>query len=238
MLTLLTADQELKKDVVFLIDGSDDARSGFPSVRSFVQRVVEFLDVGQDRVRIAVIQYSDSSRPEFLLNTYSDRQDVIRSIQSMTPIGGSSLNTGAALDYVQRNVYLGSAGSRAAEEVPQFLILLAAGRSRDDVRGPSSSLKASGVVPYAIGTGRADRNELQSIAFSPAFLLFVPDVNQLENAYQTFSQQVSSFTTTDIRTLIQSVPAGKTNLINVFILNTYVHIASYLNIFFIEKCTA
>ncbi|KAM5152433.1 collagen alpha-3(VI) chain [Mantella aurantiaca] len=205
--TVTEVDQELKKDVVFLIDGSDDARSGFSSIRSFVQRVVEFLDVGQDRVRIAVIQYSDSSRPEFLLSTYPDRQDVIRSIQSMTPIGGSSLNTGAALDYVQKNVFIGSAGSRAAEGVPQFLILLAAGRSRDDVRRPAASLKASGIVPYAIGTSRADRTELQTISFSPDFVLFVPDVNQLENAYQTFSQRVSSLTTTDIRTLIQSVPA-------------------------------
>lgn len=204
-------DQDRKKDVVFLIDGSDDARSGFPSLRSFVQRVVEYLDVGQDRVRIAVIQYSDSSRPEFLLNTYSDRQDVIRSIQSMTPIGGSTLNTGAALDYVQNNVFIGSAGSRIAEEVPQFLILLATGRSRDDVRRPAASLKASSIVPYAIGTSRADRTELQTISFSPDFVLFVPDVNQLENAYQTFSERVSSLTTSDIRTLIQSVPAGKTN---------------------------
>ncbi|XP_040213456.1 collagen alpha-3(VI) chain isoform X3 [Rana temporaria] len=205
--TVTEVDQDRKKDVVFLIDGSDDARSGFSSLRSFVQRVVEYLDVGQDRVRIAVIQYSDSSRPEFLLNTYSDRQDLIRSIQSMTPIGGSTLNTGAALDYVQKNVFIGSAGSRIAEEVPQFLILLATGRSRDDVRRPAASLKASGIVPYAIGTSRADRTELQTISFSPDFVLFVPDVNQLENAYQTFSQRVSSLTTSDIRTLIQSVPA-------------------------------
>nr|DBA19948.1 TPA: hypothetical protein GDO54_015703 [Pyxicephalus adspersus] len=206
--TLLTVDPEFKKDVVFLIDGSDDARSSFPFLKNFVQRVVEFLDVGQDRVRIAVIQYSDSSRPEFQLNTYSDRQDVIRSIQSMTPIGGSTLNTGAALDYVQRNIFTASAGSRAAEGVPQFLILLAAGRSRDDVRGPATSLKASGVVPYAIGTSRADQTELQTISLSSDFVLFVPDVNQLERSYQSFSQRVSSLSSSDIRTLVQSVPAG------------------------------
>ncbi|KAM9305123.1 collagen alpha-3(VI) chain [Gastrophryne carolinensis] len=204
--TVTEVSEDLQKDIVFLVDGSDDARSGFPSIRNFIQRVVEFFDVGQDKVRIAIVQYSDSSRPEFLLNTYSDPRDVIKSIQAMSPIGGATVNTGAALEYVQRDVFTESAGSRAATGVPQFLILLTAGKSRDDVRRPATSLKASGVLPYAFGTGRADRTELQTISFSPDFVQYVPDVNQMENAFQSFSQRIGSLTTTEIRTLIQSGP--------------------------------
>ncbi|XP_063789282.1 collagen alpha-3(VI) chain isoform X1 [Pseudophryne corroboree] len=204
--TETTVSEDRKKDIVFLIDGSNDARSGFPNLRSFVQRVVEYLDVGQDRVRISVVQYSDSSRPVFLLNTHADRQDVVRAIQSMSPIGGASLNTGAAIEYVSQNVLTESAGSRAALGVPQFLILLTTGKSRDDVRRAAASLKAGGVVSYAIGTGRADRAELQTIAFTPDFVLFVPEITQLENAYQTFSQRVSTISTRDITTLLESVP--------------------------------
>ncbi|XP_075036483.1 collagen alpha-3(VI) chain [Mixophyes fleayi] len=198
--TVTSESEDLKKDIVFLIDGSDAARSGFPNLRSFIQRVVEYLDVGQDRVRIAVVQYSDSARSVFLLNTYPDRQDIIRAIQNMSPIGGSVLNTGAALDYASSNVFTAVAGSRAAEGVPQFLILLTSGKSRDDVRRAATSLKSRGVVPYAIGTGRADRAELQAISFKPDFVLYVPDVTELESAYQTFSQRVKAMTTKDIST--------------------------------------
>ncbi|XP_069589432.1 collagen alpha-3(VI) chain isoform X4 [Ranitomeya imitator] len=200
-----TEDEDIKKDVVFLIDGSDAAISGFSSLRSFIQRVVEYLNVGRDKVRIAVVQYSNTVRPMFLLNTHSDQQDVIRAIQSMSPIGGSPLNIGAALSYATSNVFTQSAGSRAEEGVPQFLVLLATGKSRDDVRRPAMTLKRSRIVPYAIGTGSADRTELQSIAFTPDFVLYFSDVSQLENAYQTFSQRVSTITTSEISTIAKTV---------------------------------
>ncbi|MEE6490859.1 hypothetical protein FKM82_016035 [Ascaphus truei] len=200
-----TADESTKKDVVFLIDGSDDARSGFSSLRSFIQRLVENLDVGQDRVRVAVVQYSDITRPTFLLNTHQDRQGVQDAIQRLSPIGGSLLNTGAALDYVTTNVFTGSAGSRAAEGVPQFLILLTTGKSRDDVRRPATALKTSGVVPFAVGANKADEAELRTISFTSDFVVYVPDVSQVENVYQTISQRVGQLSREEITTLIQSV---------------------------------
>lgn len=201
----VTEVEDAKKDVVFLIDGSDAAISGFSSLRTFVQRVVEYLNVGQDKVRIAVVQYSNSARPVFLLNAYSDKQEVIRAIQSMSPIGGSQLNTGAALDYVTRNVFTQSAGSRAEEGVPQFLLLLTTGKSRDDVRRSATSLKAAGVVPYAIGAGSADQTELRYISFTPDFAMYFSDVYQLENAYQTFSQRISTITTTELTNIARTV---------------------------------
>ncbi|KAM8934133.1 collagen alpha-3(VI) chain [Pelodytes ibericus] len=204
-----TADDNAKKDIVFLVDGSDDVGAIFPSFRSFIQRVVESLDVGQDRTRIAVVQYSDSARPVFALNTYPDSQGMVSSIRSMTPIGGSPLNTGAALDYVTRNVFVSSAGSRAAQGVPQFLILLTAGRSRDDASRQAAMLRASGVVTYAIGASRADQAELQTISFSPDFVLYVPEVTQLQNAYQTISQRVNQISRKEIETMLNTLPAVK-----------------------------
>ncbi|KAE8580583.1 hypothetical protein XENTR_v10024478 [Xenopus tropicalis] len=206
--TVTTVDESAKQDVVFLIDGSDDARSIFPSVRSFLQRVAERLDVGQDRTRIAVIQYSDTARPAFLLNAHADRQGVLNAILNLSPIGGRVLNTGSALDYASRNVFTSTAGSRAADGVPQFLILLTAGKSRDDVRKPATTLKSRGVVPFCIGTQRADQSELRAISFTPDFVIVVPDATQLENVQQTISQRVSKMTKESVSTLIQTASAG------------------------------
>uniref|UniRef100_A0A8C3Y2A0 Collagen type VI alpha 3 chain n=1 Tax=Catharus ustulatus TaxID=91951 RepID=A0A8C3Y2A0_CATUS len=190
-----------KKDVVFLIDGSDGVRRGFPLLKTFVQRVVESLEVGRDKVRVAVAQYSNTIQPEFLLDTYEDKADLVSAIQQLKLMGGSPLNTGAALDYLIKNVFTVSSGSRIAEGVPQFLILLTADRSQDDVRRPSVVLKTSGTVPFGIGIGNADLTELQTISFLPDFAISVPDFNQLDSVQQVVSNRVIRLTKQEIESL-------------------------------------
>ncbi|XP_014449748.1 collagen alpha-3(VI) chain isoform X4 [Alligator mississippiensis] len=190
-----------KKDVVFLIDGSDGARSGFSFLKNFVLRMVESLDISRDRVHVAVAQYSNVIRPEFLFNSYYDKADVIRAIQGMSVMGGSPLNTGAALDYLIKQIFTAQGGSRIAENVPQFLILLTADRSRDDVRRPSVVLKTSGAVPFGIGIGNADITEMQTISFVPDFAAVVPDFNQLDTVQQLISDRVTRLTKKEIETL-------------------------------------
>ncbi|KAM6080280.1 collagen alpha-3(VI) chain isoform 2-T2 [Theristicus caerulescens] len=190
-----------KKDVVFLIDGSDGVRRGFPLLKTFVQRVVESLDIGRDKVRVAVAQYSNVIQPEFLLDTHEDKADLISAIQELKIMGGSPLNTGAALDYLIKNVFTVSSGSRIAEGVPQFLILLTADRSQDDVRRPSVVLKTSGTVPFGIGIGNADLTELQTISFLPDFAISVPDFSQLDTVQQVVSNRVIRLTKKEIESL-------------------------------------
>ncbi|XP_074858009.1 collagen alpha-3(VI) chain isoform X2 [Carettochelys insculpta] len=192
-------DESQKKDVVFLIDGSDGARSGFPALKTFVQRMVESLDVSPDKVRVAVAQYSNVIQPMFLLNTYADKAGVIRAIQALSIMGGSPLNTGTALDYVKNNVFISQAGSRIAEGVPQILILLTTGKSRDDVRRPAVDLKRGGMVPLGIGIGNVDPSELQTISYSPDFVVTISDFGQLDRLQQVISDKVTGFSPTDTR---------------------------------------
>ncbi|XP_058521155.1 collagen alpha-3(VI) chain [Ochotona princeps] len=180
-----------EKDVVFLIDGSEGVRSGFPLLKEFVQRVVESLDVGPDRVRVALVQYSDRTRPEFYLNSFMDQQGVLNAISRLAPLGGPTPNTGAALDFVLRNILVGSAGSRIAEGVPQLLIVLTADRSGDDVQGPSLVLKKGGAVPIGIGIGNADITEMQAISFIPDFAVAIPTFRQLGTVQQVISERVT-----------------------------------------------
>ncbi|XP_043820468.1 collagen alpha-3(VI) chain [Dromiciops gliroides] len=183
-----------RKDVVFLIDGSEGVRSGFSLLKEFVQRVVESLDVGPDRVRVALVQYSERARPEFYLNSYSDQQAVLNAIRRLTLLGGSSLNTGSALNFVLRNILVESAGSRISEGVPQFLIVLSADRSRDDIRGPSVVLKRSGAVPFGIRIGHDDDTEMQTISYIPDFAVVIPTFQHLGSVQQVISEKVTLLT--------------------------------------------
>uniref|UniRef100_A0A8C9DXL6 Collagen type VI alpha 3 chain n=1 Tax=Phocoena sinus TaxID=42100 RepID=A0A8C9DXL6_PHOSS len=194
-----------EKDVVFLIDGSDGVRNGFPLLKEFVQRVVESLDVGADRVRVAVVQYSDRTRPEFYLNSYMDQQSIVSAIRGLTLLGGPTPNTGAALDFVLRNILIGSAGSRIAEGIPQLLVVLTAGRSGDDVRGPSVVLKRGGAVPIGIGIGNADITEMQTISLIPDFAVAIPTFRQLGTIQQVISERVTQLSREELSRLRVSV---------------------------------
>uniref|UniRef100_A0A3B4GGQ9 VWFA domain-containing protein n=1 Tax=Pundamilia nyererei TaxID=303518 RepID=A0A3B4GGQ9_9CICH len=136
-----------KRDVVFLIDGTTAVRSEFPSIRDMIGRVVEKLDVGLDKVRVSVVQYSDDPKIEFLLNAHSTKNEVLQAVLRLRNKGGNNLNTGRALEFVARRVYQRSGGSRLEERVPQFLILVTAGKSTDDVSSSANELKKSLIAP-------------------------------------------------------------------------------------------
>nr|XP_034995208.1 collagen alpha-3(VI) chain isoform X8 [Zootoca vivipara] len=202
-----SADESQKKDVVFLIDGSDGIRSIFPEVKSFVQGLVDTLDIGPDKVQVAVVQYSSRVQPEFLLNRYQDKADVIRAIQRLSAMGGPSLYTGAALNYLMSNIFTSQAGSRLSEGVPQLLILLTAEKSSDDVTRPAVDLKSRGAVPFGIGIRNADAAELQTISFVPQFATLVPGVAQLGSLKQSLSRTVSELTGPKITALATALPS-------------------------------
>ena len=181
-----------KKDVVFLLDGSDGTRNGFPAMREFVERVVEKLNVGQNRDRVSVVQYSRDTEVNFYLNTYTTREDVVDSVRGLRHKGGRPLNTGAALQYVRDNVFTNSSGSRRLQGVPQMLIVLTGGRSFDTVDTPASALKQQGISVIAIGTRGSDSRELQKISYEPSLALSVSEFTDLPSIQEQLSSAMST----------------------------------------------
>ncbi|MGH0163172.1 UNVERIFIED_CONTAM: hypothetical protein FKN15_047330 [Acipenser sinensis] len=214
--TVIVDKESAQRDVVFLLDGSDDTRNGFPAIRDFVQRVVENLDVEENRDRVAVVQYSNDPETNFYLSTYSTKDDVLNTIRGLTHKGGRPLNTGAALQFVVDNVFTPSSGSRRLEGVPQVLILLTGGRSRDDIGASATALKGLGVVPFGIGTRNADTRELQRISYDPAFALSVSDFSDLPNIQQQLLSSVTRVArerTTETPTVIVETDSGQRDVV-------------------------
>lgn len=163
---------------MFLLDGSNNTRNGFPELKFFVKSIVESLVIeGQDRV--SVVQFSDNSEVNFYLNSHNTKNDIINAINNTRHKGGSQLNIGEALQFVRHSVLTSSTGSRRLEGVPQILILLISKPSTDDVRSPAFALKEHGIVSVAVGIGDAKLSELEMIAFNAGFTYKVTDFSKL-----------------------------------------------------------
>lgn len=182
-----------QSDIVFLLDGSEDTRSDFPAMKALVERIVEALNIGDDKVRVSVVQYSRDPQTHFNLNSYAAKQDVLAAVQQLNHKGGRPLNTGAALNYVRNSAFVDPSGSRQQDGVPQILILLSGGRSQDDVKNVAAALKQDRVVPFCVGTKNADILEQQMIAYDPSYTftgLGVDDTGSIAQRLLTLLKRV------------------------------------------------
>lgn len=180
---------------MFLLDGSDGTRSGFPSMQDFVQRVVQTLSVDDKKDRVSVVQYSRDAAVHFYLNTYATKREIIDAVRGLRHKGGRALNTGEALQYLRNNVFTASAGSRRTEGVPQVLILLTGGRSSDSVDSPASALKQLGVLIFAIGSRGSDNREILKISHSPTSALVVAEFTDLPSVQEQLLSSVKDVVT-------------------------------------------
>lgn len=182
----------------------------FPSIQEMIRRVVDQLDIGSDKVRVSVVQYSDDPKLEFGLNEYSRKEEIRQALSNLRSRGGIRLNTGRALEWVSRNIYQRSAGSRIEDGVPQFLILVTGGKSADDVSSPADQLKRNRVAPLAIGSRNADRNELREISLKPELVYTVDSFQSLPTVESQLLASVKSISTTDISSYVpRTVDLGK-----------------------------
>ncbi|KAJ8371487.1 hypothetical protein AAFF_G00308050 [Aldrovandia affinis] len=159
--------EEAVADIVFLVDGSwSIGAANFQQVRDFLVSLVDSFDVGPEQVRIGLVQYSTSPVTEFLLNTYSDKQEILRKIQTL-PYRGGGTKTGSGLEFMLAQHFVKRAGSRGREGVPQFAVVITDGQSQDSVREQAEMVKRRGITLYAIGIKEAVLEELQEIASDP-----------------------------------------------------------------------
>ena len=71
-------------DLIFVLDSSGSIGStNFRKVKNFVKDVVGAFEIGSDKTRIGIIQFSSSSRVYFHLNRYQSKSAVISAVDRM-----------------------------------------------------------------------------------------------------------------------------------------------------------
>ncbi|XP_059508798.1 collagen alpha-6(VI) chain-like [Stegostoma tigrinum] len=173
----------LVADIVYLVDESGSiGEENFELMRNFLIRVISTLEVGPDKVQVGLIQYSDIATPQFYLDTYQTKADIINHIKGTSYKRGRT-NTGAAINYMMRNYFIERRGSRRRNGIPQIAVVITDGVSTDEVTAPAEALRRHGVIVYALGIKNVTVDELKSIASYPPkkYVSTITDFDQLKS---------------------------------------------------------
>lgn len=179
-------------DIVFLVDGSSSiGDTNFQEIRKFLRTAITSLDIGPDKVRIGLAQFSDDPHQEFLLKDHTDKQSLL-SVFDTFPYRGGGTETGKAIDFLLQTFFTEEAGSRANQRVPQIAVIITDGDSTDNVTEPAQRLRQHGVLVFGIGVGQANLKELASIANRPRkrFLYTIDNFQALQRLTEGLLQTV------------------------------------------------
>lgn len=177
-----------------------------------MRRVVESLNVGENKIRIGVVQYGNSPHADMYLNTYATKEGVLDAISRLQQRRGRQRNLGQGLQFVERDVLTAARGSRKQEGVPQFLVVVSSGPSTDDINRAATSLKRSRVLPFSIGTRDVSPTELQVVSYVPSFVLSVDDIPGLYTAQEDLVNILTELSDDDIARMVPVFPTNDGNL--------------------------
>ncbi|KAK0416294.1 hypothetical protein QR680_012402 [Steinernema hermaphroditum] len=192
--TLQTTCPAQPTDLVFVIDGSGSIGSLIfqSDVLRFVSEFVELFDVGPDRTRVGVVQYSDRIRHEFDLNEFSDLASLKKAIGSIEYLTGLT-RTGAAIEHVVGEAFSERRGSRPVQDgVARVAIVITDGRSQDNVTVPANNARAQRIQLFAVGvTSHVLDEELEAISGSRAHTFHVSGFKDLNTRLRSAIQKVT-----------------------------------------------
>ncbi|XP_067222856.1 collagen alpha-1(XII) chain isoform X4 [Chanodichthys erythropterus] len=179
-------------DLVFLVDGSwSVGRENFKFIRSFIGAMAGAFDIGEEKTRVAVVQYSSDTRTEFNLNQHFRRPDVLRAIKNLPYKGGNTM-TGDAMDYLVKNTFTEAAGAR--KSFPKVAMIITDGKSQDPVGEYATRLRNIGVEIFVLGIKGADEDELKEMASTPhsKHVYNVPNFDMINQVQKELITEVCS----------------------------------------------
>ncbi|XP_056111851.1 collagen alpha-1(XII) chain isoform X2 [Rhinichthys klamathensis goyatoka] len=189
-------------DLVFLVDGSwSVGRENFKFIRSFIGAMAGAFDIGEDKTRVAVVQYSSDTRTEFNMNTHYRRPDVLRAIKNLPYKGGNTM-TGDAMDYLEKNTFIEAAGARKG--FPKVAMIITDGKSQDPVGEYAERLRNIGVEIFVLGIKGADEDELKEMASTPhsKHVYNVPNFDMINQVQKELITEVCSGVEEQLNSLV------------------------------------
>ncbi|KAH9515717.1 hypothetical protein Btru_011809 [Bulinus truncatus] len=171
-----------KADVVICLDGSTSVTAGnFLRAKENLKTLVSQLNISQDGVHVAFVQFSGRTSLEFPLNKYYDRLSALRAIDRVSYMRGNT-ETGQALKYIRNVVFSRYMGARL--DVPRIIVLLTDGAAthHNEAVQEADLTRNNGVTIITVGIGHhIDTRELEVIAGDKSRVYTASTFEDLDN---------------------------------------------------------
>lgn len=155
-------------DLGFMIDGSSAVlnEQNFRQILNFVSAVSHSFSIGHHMTRVGVVVFSLEAFVIFNFHTYFDIQNIDQALNSVQYPGTDGPGTYIGRGLHVAHHYLFSSSGRA--HVPRALVVVAAGRSIDDVITPSMDIRSHSVEMFCVGVGNLySKLQLHAMASFP-----------------------------------------------------------------------
>lgn len=174
-----------------MVDSSGSiGRSNWPLVLDFMKGIVRDLNIGPDRVQVGVVIFGNTAEPQFQLNTYRNKADIINRIDRI-PYLDQSTNTPEAIRYTRTTMFSQQNGDRPFAPNSAIIITDGVPRVPTDLREAlrltiqeADLARQQNINVFAIGVGpEITQSNLNQIANQPSsqYTFKVDQFRQLEN---------------------------------------------------------
>lgn len=154
-------------DVLFLLDSSGSVSSYDHSrMLTFLSELLLPFSLGEDQVRVGLLQVGTRPRLEFGFDTHSTQSSLQGALRNIKPLRGDT-NTVEALKMAKEWVLKPGAASGARAGLPRVLVWLTDGVEPGDVIGPMAELRDEGVAVLVVSTGHSNYLVLREVVTPP-----------------------------------------------------------------------
>ncbi|KAK1806738.1 hypothetical protein P4O66_005244, partial [Electrophorus voltai] len=177
-------------DFIFVIDSSRSVRPhDYEKVKLFIRDMVQFLDVGENRTRVGLLQYGSLMQNEFFLNAFYSKEAVQEAVGQMEHLASGTM-TGLALQFLREEAFSAAHGARSVElGVPRVAMVVTDGRPQDSVEEEAELTRQAGIEVFAVGVGRVDMATLRAIGSEPhsEHVFLVANFSQIDTLIALFN---------------------------------------------------
>ncbi|XP_016106065.1 matrilin-4-like [Sinocyclocheilus grahami] len=180
-------------DLVFVVDSSRSVRpEDYERMKTFIKDLLLFLNVAHNETRVGLVQFGSVVQNEFFLNSYFEKQLMLRAVERMEHLASGTM-TGLALQFTREEVFSVARGARPGHmQLPRVAVVVTDGRPQDSVEGEADRARRAGIEIFAVGVGRVDLVTLQAIGSEPyaEHVHLVDTFSQIETLVSVFHSKL------------------------------------------------
>ena len=180
-------------DLIFVLDSSGSiGRANYQKMLEFVGDVINKLDIGPDKSRVGVVDYSNSASVPIHLNAYQMNNTLLNAVAGISYNGGSTNTADGITTCIQE---FNTAARPKWSGIPRIAIVVTDGQSDSppDTIAAAQSFHSANILSYAVGIGSVDMEELNSIASDPAsqhvHILSAFNIKELQALQETLNNE-------------------------------------------------